>query len=104
MWISITGDDVLTCEREEHIENDKNAVAVIWDDCVSKKAVGHIPLKWSKVAFRGGWKGSQSWCLIGVWNTCKLFFYGDARVIARVKNSLEILDNELRVKVKKCVK
>ena len=45
---------MLTCEREEHIENDKNAVAVIWDDFVSKKAVGHIPLKWSKVAFRGG--------------------------------------------------
>ena len=45
---------MLNCEREEHIENDKNAVAVIWDDFVSKKAVGHIPLKWSKVAFRGG--------------------------------------------------
>ena len=42
----------LTCEREKYIENDKNAVAIIWDDCVSKKAVGHIPLKWSKVAFK----------------------------------------------------
>ena len=35
---------------------------------------------------------------------CKLFFYGDARVTTRVKNSLEKLDNELHVKVKKCVK
>ena len=40
---------MLTCEREEHNENDKNAVAIIWDDCVSKR-VGHVPLNWSKVA------------------------------------------------------
>ena len=37
MWISIIGDDSLTCEREEHNENDESAVAIIWDDCVSKK-------------------------------------------------------------------
>ena len=32
------------------------------------------------------------------------FFNGDARVKIWVKNSLEKLDNELHVKVKKCVK
>ena len=32
------------------------------------------------------------------------YFYGDARVITWVKNSLGKLDNELHVKVKKCVK
>ena len=30
-------------------------------------------------------------------------FYGNARVITWVKNSLEKLDNELYIKVKKCV-
>ena len=50
MWISIIGDDSLTCEREEHNENDKNAVVIIWDDCVSKNLAGHVPLNWSKVA------------------------------------------------------
>ena len=50
MWISITGDDSLTCEREEHNENDKSAVAITWDDCVSKKIVGHVPLNLNKVA------------------------------------------------------
>ena len=50
MWISIIGDDSLTREREEHNENGKNAVAVISDDCVSKKIVRHVPLNWSKVA------------------------------------------------------
>ena len=45
---------VMTCylDNEDNIENDKNAVAIVWDDCTSKKAVGHIPLKWSKVAFK----------------------------------------------------
>ena len=50
MWISIIGDDSLTCEQEEPNENDKSAVAIIWDDCVSKKMVGDVPLSWSKVA------------------------------------------------------
>ena len=48
--IPIIGDESLTCEREEHNENDKNVVAIVWDDCVSKKIVGHVPLNWSKVA------------------------------------------------------
>ena len=52
---------------------------------------------------RGDWKGSQSWCWIRARNTCKLCFYGNARVLTRIKNSLEKLDNELHVKVKKCV-
>ena len=46
----------------------------------------------------------QSNYWIGTQNNCKLFFYGDARVITWTKNSLENLDNELHVKVKKCVK
>ena len=48
VWISIIGDDALTCEREEHNENDKNTVVIISDDCVSKK-IGHVALNWSKV-------------------------------------------------------
>ena len=52
---------------------------------------------------RGDWKGSQSWCWIGARNTFKRLFYGNARVLTRVKNSLEKLANELHVKVKKCV-
>ena len=50
MWISIIGDDSLTCEKEKHNDNDKSAVAIKWDDCDSKMIVGHVPLNWSKVA------------------------------------------------------
>ena len=34
--IPIIGDDSLTCEREEHNKNDKNAVAITWNDCFKK--------------------------------------------------------------------
>ena len=37
---------------EEHNENDKNAVVIIWNDCVSKKIVGYVRLNWSKVAYK----------------------------------------------------
>ena len=41
VWTPIIGHDFplfsLTCEREEHNENDKNTVAITCDDCVSKK-------------------------------------------------------------------
>ena len=37
------------CEQKEHNENDKNAIAIIWDDCF-KKIVGNVPLNWSQVA------------------------------------------------------
>ena len=50
VWVPIIGDDSLTCEREEHNENDQTAVAIIWVDLVSKKIVRHVPLNWSKVA------------------------------------------------------
>ena len=78
--------------------------AGVWDDCVSKKIVGYVPLNWSKVvskfaqftkhSCRGDFKES--------YHTCNLFFYEDAKVITWVKNSLKKLDNELHVKAKKC--
>ena len=43
----------------------------------------------SSESCRGDWKKSQSGCWIGTLNTCKLSFYGDARAITWVKNSLE---------------
>ena len=55
-------------------------------------------------SFRGDWKESQLWYWIGPRNTCKLFLYGDAKVITWVKNNFKKIDNELHVKVKKCVK
>ena len=84
--IPIIGDDSLTRDLEEHNENDKNALSIVLDDCVSKKIVGYVALKWSKVASKflqftnhhtraevtrkrvnhGYWIGTQ--------NTCQLFF------------------------------
>ena len=49
VWILIIRNDLLTCEREH---NDNNRVAIIWDDCVSKKIVRHVPLNLNQVASR----------------------------------------------------
>ena len=46
------GDDSLICEPEESNEHDKCAVAIVFDDCLLKKVVGHVPLYWSKLAFK----------------------------------------------------
>ena len=46
------GDDSLICEPKESNEHDKYAVAIVFDDCLLKKVVGHVPLYWSKLAFK----------------------------------------------------
>ena len=72
----------------------------MWVDCVSKKIVGHVPLNWSKVTCRIFQISNHHVCLEV---SRKSQPWRDARVITWVKNSLEKLDNELHVKVKKCV-
>ena len=46
------GDDSLICEPEESNEHYKYAVAIVFDDCLLKKIVGHVPLYWKKLAFK----------------------------------------------------
>ena len=52
IWNPLVGDDSLICEPEESNEHDKHAVATVFDDCLLKKVVGHVPLYWSKLAFK----------------------------------------------------
>ena len=52
IWNPLVGDDSLICEPEESNEHDKYAVAIVFDDCLLKKVVGHVPLYWSKLAFK----------------------------------------------------
>ena len=47
----LVGDDSLICEPEERNEHDEYAIAIVFDDCLLKKVVGHVPLYWSKLAF-----------------------------------------------------
>ena len=115
MWISIVGDESLTCEREEHNENDKSAAAILWDDCVSKKIVGHVLLDWSKVAskflqltnhhIRVEVTGKRVNRSVGLGLEIPAnYFLWRRKSDNRVKNSLEKLDNRFYVKGKKCVK
>ena len=51
IWYPLVGDDSLIYEPEESYEHDKYAVAIVFNDCLLKKVVGHVLLYWSKLAF-----------------------------------------------------
>ena len=38
----LVGDEVLICERKETNEYDRDAVSVMFDDCISQKVVGNV--------------------------------------------------------------
>ena len=48
----------VTLEKEnrtfhrESIEHNKYAVVIVFDNCLLKKVVGHVPLYWGKLAFK----------------------------------------------------
>ena len=110
------GDDSLICEPEERNEHDKYVVAIVFDDCLLKKVVGHIPLYWSKLAFKFLQFQNHSIHVavtgkrvirgagLGLEIPVDWFFYGGSRVIAWLKNSIEKLDRCIDKKVGKCVK
>ena len=50
VWHPIVGDESLICEQEKTNEYDRNAVPTMFDDCISKKVVQHVPFNWSKLA------------------------------------------------------
>ena len=86
------------------------------DDATLKKVVGHIPLYWSKLAFKFLQFQNHIICVavtgkrinrgadLGLEIPVTYFFYGDSRVIAWLKNSIEKLDRCIDEKVSKCVK
>ena len=116
IWNPLVGDDSLICEPEESNEHDKYAVAMVFDDCLLKKVVGHVPLYWSKLAFKFlqfqnhsirvavTGKRVNRGAGLGLEIPVDYFFYGDSRVIAWLKNSIEKLDLCINEKVGKCVK
>ena len=50
IWNPLVGDESLTCEPEESNEQNKYAAAIVFDDYLF--LVGHVPLYWSKLAFK----------------------------------------------------
>ena len=116
IWNPTVSDDSLICEPEESNEHDKYAVAIVFDDCFLKKVVGHVLLYWSKLAFKFLQFQNHSIRVVvtgkrvnrgtglGLEIPVDYFFYGDSRVIAWFKNSIEKLDRCIDEKVGKCVK
>ena len=116
IWNPLLGDDSLICELEESNEHDKYAVAIVFDDCLLKKVVGHVPLYWNKLAFKFLQFQNHSIRVavtgkrvnigagLGLEIPVDYYFYGDSRFIAWLKNSIEKLDRSVDEKAGKCVK
>ena len=116
IWNPFVGDDTLICKLEESNEHNKNAVATVFDDCLLKRIVRHVPLYWSKLTLNFLQFLNHSICVVvtdkrvnrgadlGLEIPVDYFFYRDSRVIAWLKNSIEKLDQRIDEKVGKCVK
>ena len=101
---STCGCDSLICEPEESNDHNKYAVAIVFDDCLLEKVVGYVPLYWSELAFKFlvfqnhsirvavTGKRVNSGAGLGLEIPVDYFFYGDSRIIAWLKNSIEKLD------------
>ena len=90
----------MICEPEESNEHDKYAVAIVFDDCLLKKVVGHIPLYWNKLAFKFlqfknysirvavTGKRVNRGVGFGLEISVDYFFYGDSRVMTIMAQKL----------------
>ena len=89
---------------------DENAVAVIFDDCISKKIVGHVPFNWSKLTSMflkvpnscicGTVKGRGA--RLGLEIPMDYNFYSDARVGLWLGKAFKKITDNIDAKVAKC--
>ena len=94
---------------------DENAVAVILDDCISKKIVGHVPFNWSKLAsmflkvpnscIRATVTGKRvnRGAGLGLEIPMDYTFYGDARVVLWLEKAFKKITENIDAKVAKCL-
>ena len=116
VWNPLVGDGSLICEREERNVYDENAVAVIFDDCISKKIAGHVPFNWSKLAsmflkvpkscIRGtvtGKRVNRGACLLGLEIPMDYTFYDNSRVVLWLEKAFKKITENIDAKVAKCL-
>ena len=94
---------------------DENAVAVIFDDCISKKIVRHVPFNWSNLAsmflkvpnscIRGTVTGKRvnRGAGLGLKIPMDYTFYNDARVVLWLEKAFKKIAENKDAKVAKCL-
>ena len=60
IW-NATINDYLQCKIEENNEFDPSTVALLHDDCLEEKVVGHVPIHLSKIFHQLQYIGSCYW-------------------------------------------
>ena len=91
-------------------------MAVIFDDCISKKIVGHVPFNWSKLASmflkapNSCIRGTVTWkkrvnrgAGLGLEILMNYTFYGDARVVLWLEKALKRITESIDAEVETCL-
>ena len=101
---------------EKKLTNMIGAAFLMFDDCISKKIVGHVPFSWSKLAAKFlqfpnhrirvimTWKWVNRVDGFGMKIPVDCIFYRDSRVATWLEKALEKWDNSLKVKVETYIK
>ena len=101
VWRPTAVDKLLICEWEETNEYNRNAVFIIFDDCMLKKVFGYVLFNWSKLAAK--FQLSPNHHICGVVTGKQInrgaafhleipidyIFHGDSRVTTWHKKALE---------------
>ena len=115
VWLPIIGDSSLMCKKEDTNDHDQNAVAIVFDNLISKKVVGHVPLYWSELAAKFlrfpnhkinvtvTDKRCNRGAGLGLEVPVDYMFYGDVRVLEWLKKNIEKKDSNITEKVNKCL-
>ena len=115
IW-NATINDYLQCQIKENNEFDPLAVALLHDDCLEEKVVGHVPIHLSKIFHRFL---KLPFCIIlaivigkrvhcdagdGLEIPVEYKFFGDARAIPWAENQIKKTEKNVIILVKKCMR
>ena len=115
IW-NATINDYLQCKIEENNEFDPSAVALLYDDCLEEKVVGHVPIHLSKIFHRflklpfcsisaiviGKRVNRSAGDGLEIPVECK--FFGDARAVSWAENQIKNTKENVNILVKKCMR
>ena len=116
IWSPVVGDESLFCRHERDNAADKDAVAVIHDNLVEERVVGHVPanvarvfrqflrLPGTRICVKVTAKRDNRGAGMGLEIPVAFIFNGDRRATAWVRKETTRIDNNVDCNLKYCMK
>ena len=101
IW-NATINDYLQCKIEENKEFDPSAVALLHDNCLEEKVVGHVPkLPFCSISAVVIGKRVNRGAGDGLEITVEYKFFGDARAVSWAENQMKKTEENVNILLKK---